>query len=281
MFISGIADEAGADIDTQIHAHGELGWKHIELRKIEGTNLTNVSDEQFELIVEKLGRAGLGVSCFASALCNWARKISNPFEVDRAELARAIPRMQRLGTRFIRIMSYPNDGLSQGDWKAEVVGRIRTLASMAADGGVVLAHENCDGWAGQSGRHSLELIEAVDSPALKLLYDTGNPVGHEQDGWELYSQLADKIVYVHIKDYRKTAEGKQACFPGEGAGEVERILADLVRRGYAGGISIEPHMAAVIHQGKEADDAAAAYQLYLEYGRRTMAMLDKARGIGI
>ena len=30
MYLSGIADEAGANIDLQIKATQELGWKHIE-----------------------------------------------------------------------------------------------------------------------------------------------------------------------------------------------------------------------------------------------------------
>ena len=277
MFISGIADEAGESIDTQIRAHLTLGWKHIELRNIDGVNLTDVSDQQFDQIVEKLSQAGLEVSCFASQLCNWSRKITNPFEVDTAELARAIPRMQRLGTRFIRIMSYPNDSLSQDDWKAEAVGRIKKLARMADDGGVVLVHENCDGWAGQSVRHSLELLETVDSPALKLVYDTGNPVEHDQNGWEFYSGVVDQIAYVHIKDAVKTSGKLQGTFPGEGSGQVQRIVADLFRRGYDGGISIEPHMAVIVHQDKKADDPAQAYDLYLEYGRRTMTLLNEVR----
>ena len=66
-----------------------------------------------------------------------------------------------------------------------------------------------------------------------------------------------------------------ACFPGEGGGHVRTIVADLVRRGYDGGFSIEPHLAAVVHLGKEAADPEEAYRLYIEYGRRTAALLDE------
>ena len=275
MFISGIADEAGLDIDTQIHAHRELGFKHIEIRCVDGQNFTNLSDQQFAQCLEKLDQAGLQVSCFASALCNWARKITNPFEVDTAELDRAIPRMHRLNTPFIRIMSYPNDALSQDDWKRQVVDRIKELARMAADGGIVLVHENCDGWAGQSAQHSLDLLDAVDSPALKLVYDTGNPVWHDQDAWDFYSQVVDHIVYVHIKDAVKTADQVKATFPGEGTAQVERVLTDLLARGYDSGFSIEPHIAAIIHEGKRSDPEET-YNVYLEYGRRAMALIEKA-----
>lgn len=278
MFLSGIADEAGKDIDTQIRAHRELGWEYIELRNIDGTNLTAVTDEKFEEISEKLSQAGLKVSCLASGLCNWSRKITEPFDDDREQLARAIPRMQRLGTPFIRIMSYCNDGLSQSQWKAETVKRIRELAGMADDGGITLVHENCSGWAGQSAKHTLEFLQAIDSPALKLLYDTGNPVFYGYDAWDFYRQTAEHTVYVHIKDGIKKAYRAEACFPGEGDNQVERVLADLLSRGYDGGFSIEPHMKSVVHLGKEASEPASAYSLYVAYGRALMALLDKVRG---
>ena len=69
MFFSGIADEAASDIETQIKAHGELGWQHIEIRNVSSTNLTDVDDAEFERIAGLLGDAGLQVSCFAVEDC--------------------------------------------------------------------------------------------------------------------------------------------------------------------------------------------------------------------
>ncbi|MGF1679490.1 MAG: hypothetical protein ACFCUX_09905 [Candidatus Methylacidiphilales bacterium] len=36
MKITGISDEAGPTIAEQIQAHKELGWTHLELRKVDG-----------------------------------------------------------------------------------------------------------------------------------------------------------------------------------------------------------------------------------------------------
>jgi hypothetical protein len=46
MYLSGIADEAGASIDTQIRATKELGWKYIEARSVEvqGFEKANIHD---------------------------------------------------------------------------------------------------------------------------------------------------------------------------------------------------------------------------------------------
>jgi len=131
MYFSGIADEAHEDIDRQIEAHQELGWKHIELRNINGVCVTDLCDETFDRVVQKVTDAGLGVSCFASQLCNWSRPIINHPNIDRQELLRAIPRMQELGCSFIRTMSYPNAGWPEEKWRDEAITRLRELAEIA------------------------------------------------------------------------------------------------------------------------------------------------------
>lgn len=271
MYLSGIADEASPKLERQLAAHRELGWRHVELRGIEGKNLTDLSDEAFERVVEALDRTGMRVSSFASQLGNWARPISGDVSVDLAELRRAIPRMARLGTSFIRCMSWPNSvpPRPEAEWSAESVRRSRELARAAEEGGVILVHENCSGWGGQGPAETLRLLEEVDSPNLKLVFDTGNPAQYGQDAWEYYRQVREAIVYVHVKDYVRDAQGKeQAVFAGEGVCSVRRILDDLVRTSYDGGFSIEPHITSVIHLRQEASDPELAYRTYVEYGRR-------------
>lgn len=277
MFFSGIADEAADDIDGQIKAQKELGWKHVELRNVSGVSLTDLCDRTFDDVVEKLSDAGIAISCFASQLCNWARPISKHPDIDRHELARAIPRMQRVGCQFIRTMSYPNAGWPEQEWKEEVIARLEVLARMAEDGGVTLVHENCDGWGGLGAQQTLELLEKVGSPNLKLVWDTGNPIGHDQDPWEYYDAVKEHIVYVHIKDGVRKNGSITYTYPGEGEGRVQDVVKDLLDRGYADGLSIEPHLAAVVHEGKAASGAERAYEQYVEYGRRLVALVEQLR----
>ena len=271
MFFSGICDEAGNTIDVQIKAHRELRWKFMELRLIDGQNFTMVSDEVFEDIYRKICEAGMSVSCFASAIANWARPITCDPQIDQDDLKHAIPRMHRFGTRFIRVMSYPNDvdrPVPENTWRLESIRRMKDLAKIAEDGGVTLLHENCSGWGGLSAENSRILLGEVNSPALKLVYDTGNPVTYGQNAWEYYKRVLPDIVYVHIKDARKI-DGKDVyTYPGEGSGFVKEILRDLLAKGYDGGFSIEPHLAAIIHTGDMADNEAKLYDSYVEYGRR-------------
>lgn len=280
MFFSGISDEAGQSLATQIRAHQDLGWDYMELRMVEGQNITQVTEEKFEEVVAALAAAEMKVSCFGSAIANWARPITCAPEVDVEDLKQAIPRMKRLGVPFIRVMSYPNDPknpVSEPEWRAESIRRMRVLATMAEDGGITLAHENCSGWGGLSAHHSNMLLGEVNSPALKVVFDTGNPVTYGQDSWAYYQKVYQDIVYVHIKDARKVDGEDVYTYCGEGDGRVPEIVGDLLQRGYDGGFSIEPHLAAIIHTGQQADNEERLYQTYTEYGRRLMQIVEQAR----
>ena len=277
MFYTGISDEAGPSIAAQIRAHNELGWDYHELRMIDHTNVTELSDEAFDRVVEALQSADKRVSCLGSGIANWARPITCDPRIDQDDLHVAIPRMKRLGTQFIRVMSYPNDPkhpVGESEWRRESITRMARLAAIAEDAGIVLCHENCSGWGGQSAENSKILLGEVDSPALKIVFDTGNPVAYGQDSWEYYQSVLDDIVYVHVKDARRIDGEEVYTYCGEGDGDVHRILLDLLQRGYDGGISIEPHLAAVIHTGETTDDESELYDSYIEYGRRLMAIVD-------
>ncbi len=277
MFFSGISDEAGQAIETQIRAHRDLGWTHMELRCVDGVNLTLLPDDQFDHVYGAVTGAGMSVSCFSSAVANWARPITCDPQVDIDDLRGAIPRMHRFGTKLIRVMSYPNDKehpLSDRDWRDEAIRRMKTLARMAEDGGVILAHENCSGWGGLSADNSNVLLGEVNSPALKVVFDTGNPVTYGQDAWDYYQKVRKDVVYVHIKDAKKIDGADHYTFCGDGDGCVLKVVADLLATGYDGGFSIEPHLAAIIHTGASTNDADRLYQSYTEYGRRLMALVD-------
>ena len=280
MFFSGISDEAGQAIDTQIKAHKELGWEHLELRLVDGENITAIPDAKFDEVYEKVTAAGMTVSCFGSAIANWARPITCDPQIDIDDLKQAIPRMQRFNCPFIRVMSYPNDAdnpLPENEWRDEAIKRMKTLAKIAEDGGIILAHENCSGWGGQSAENSNILLGEVDSPALKVVFDTGNPVTYGQDAWEYYKTVFDSIVYVHIKDARKENGEDHYVYCGEGQGYVREIVGDLLAKGYDGGFSIEPHLAAVIHTGARTNSDEMLYSTYTEYGRRLMQIVDEVK----
>jgi len=295
MYYSGFADEAGDSLDVQIRATKELGWKAIEARNIDGVNLTDLSDKQFERVCEMLSEAGVEVDCFGSAVANWSKhpRSDEDFDRSKAELMRAIPRMHRLGTRFIRGMSFMvarDEPPDNPDLEKLIFARVKHLVRMCEDGGVIYLHENCANYGGLSYQHTLKLLEAVDSPHFRLVFDTGNPVGTDrrigsppypkQSSWEFYEQVREFVLRVHIKDaiWKRDTGGIFAelehTFPGEGHGDVKKIIADLKSRGFQGVLSIEPHLAVVYHDNSITSPEEIRYANYIEYGRRLMKLVE-------
>jgi sugar phosphate isomerase/epimerase len=290
MYFTGFADEASAALDGQIKVTKELGWNNIEARKVAvGSSpagmIHDIPDAAFDLLAAKLAEAKVKINCFGSAIANWGKKIDEPMDSSLAEVRRSIPRMQRLGTKLARIMSFAvREGEDQ--MEQERFRRLREICRMFADAGLTAVHENCMNYGGMGWSFTLKLVENV--PGLKLVFDTGNPISSadrgksqpypKQSSWEFYSRVKEHIAYVHIKDGYWDKQNNKAVwtYPGEGQGDVRRIVKDLLARGYDGGISIEPHMAAVFHDAASSHSQDAA-QIYLEYGRRMMKMMEDIR----
>jgi sugar phosphate isomerase/epimerase len=288
MYLTGFADEASQDLATQIAVTKELGWNAIESRSIGGTNIHDLADAEFERVADTLDTAGVRVNCFGSTIANWGKNVDDPFEITLAEIERAIPRMQRLGTKLVRIMSYARcagGGDAETQKAEERFRRLREIVARFGEAGLTPVHENCMNYGGMSPRHSLELVDNV--PGLKLAFDTGNPAiskDYSKDGEQTQDPLAflaairPHVAYVHIKDAKLEDGGHEVfTYPGEGGGRVPEVLQALVASGYDGGISIEPHMAAVFHDPDAAQASAEeSYAIYVEYGRRIEKLLADA-----
>ena len=106
MYLTGIADEASQDIEQQIRATKELGWNAIESRFINGKNIHDISEDEFNKVCDALDGSGVFINAFGSAIGNWGKDVRDDFSITEQENARAIPRMKALDAKFVRIMSY-------------------------------------------------------------------------------------------------------------------------------------------------------------------------------
>ena len=292
MILTGIGDEAGASLQSQINATRELGWHHIEARGIAVPgfakgNLHDIPDAAFEQVVDQFGQAGIHVYCFGSAIMNWAKRPADSFDITLAEVQRTIPRMQRLNCHYVRIMSFkPED--EDDRIPPVVLERVREVTHRFRDAGIQPVHENCMNYGGMSSRHALELLEAV--PGLRWVFDTANPVFNpdraqpkpwpRQDPWEFWTQIREHVAHLHVKDARWNPQRNDADYtwPGEGEGRVRDILADALARGYNAGISIEPHMVVVFHDASaQVENEFALRENYVAYGRRLAELIDSVR----
>ncbi|MGQ9472632.1 MAG: sugar phosphate isomerase/epimerase family protein [Candidatus Caldatribacteriaceae bacterium] len=91
------------------------------------------------------------------------------------------------------------------------------------------------------------ILNLVDSPFLRVNFDTGNSYLSGQDPYEALQAVAEKVVHIHAKDIGGTLLDERgqvygtpvgvAC--GEGVIDWEKVLTILARAGYKGTLSVE------------------------------------------
>ncbi len=301
MYYTGFADEAAVDIGGQIAATKALGWKFIESRNVNGKNLHDLPEDEFEQTAAILRASQVNVNCFGSAIANWQCDPIKEEDFQRSieQLKRAIVRMQKLKSTMLRGMSFKaqwDRPAFDPEVEANVFRKVEFLVKMCEDAGILYLHENCNNYGGMSWKHTLKLLDKIKSPNFRLVFDTGNPVmaydrahgdklDKRQSSWEFYANVREFIEYVHIKDAKYLGESEDGgfakvefTFPGEGDGDVEKIVTDLLHNNYDGGFSMEPHMKLVFHDNQSGEDKEREKrENYVEYGKRFMALVEKCK----
>jgi 3-dehydroshikimate dehydratase len=241
--LSAFADEIDADPQVQIAVLRSCGVRHIEFRSIHKTNVLALSDLQISEFKSLLDRHGFKLSAIGSPIGKTV--IDQPFEVELKRLHRAIALCQLFGTRNIRIFSYYlTEGGDWDDWRRDVMDRMWEKLKIAEKAGMRLIHENEHRIYGDSPARVKDLLhtisEQLSSPCFGAAYDPANFVFCGYDPWDGWQASKDYTVHFHIKDWKKgESHGRPA---GEGDGQIERVMADALQRGYAGFATLEPHL---------------------------------------
>ena len=134
---------------------------------------------------------------------------------------------------------------------------LQVLALDASNANVVLCVENHFGTMTQTAADTARLVEEVDSPAVRVLYDQANLTFTHDENWqEAFAVQGDLISHVHVKDLvfkdphapfrasdtaRVKAEERAIRSRVVGTGVVPwpDIIAELVRRGYHDVLTLE------------------------------------------
>lgn len=244
--LSGFGDEIDDDPRVQAAVMRALGASHIEVRSAWGTNIVELSEEHLAELKKVFDEAGLKASAIASPIGKVDVGLPVEHEVER--LDRALHAAEVLGAPYIRIFSFYYEGKAPEDVRDAVVERMTALASRAEGTGVTLLHENEKDIFGDIPERVLDIVETVDSPALKLAWDPANfvQVGVKpfSDGYE---RLRPHIAYLQVKDALFST--RQVVPAGEGDGEVLRTVEALRDSGYEGFASLEPHLAYAYETG--------------------------------
>jgi sugar phosphate isomerase/epimerase len=238
--LSGFADEISADPAEQLATLAAESITHLELRSARGVNVADMTDADVAGFAAALDGAGVTVSALGSPIGKIA--VSAPIGPELDRLRRVADVAATLGTGLVRVFSFfIPPGEPPARYRGQVIDRMAALAQVAAGRGLVLAHENEKEIYGDHPGRCADLIATVDSPALRSTFDAANFVQCGVRPYtEAYALLRPSLSYVQIKDARlATGEVVPA---GEGDGQVRETLAALRDSGFAGILSLEPHL---------------------------------------
>ena len=238
--ISGFADEIDPSLDKQIEVIKKLGISHIEMRGVDGKGLVEYPLDEVKKIKEKLDANGIKLSAIGSPIGKI--QITDAFEEHFELFKHTVEIAKIMETPYIRMFSFfMPEGEEPEKYKDEVFRRLGMFVDYAKQQDVILLHENEKEIYGDVAVRCKEILDEFACDHFRAVFDFANFVQCKQDTKEAYEMLKPYISYIHIKD--AMWESGKVVPAGYGDGNVKEILADLVKNGYNGVFSLEPHLA--------------------------------------
>ena len=242
--LTGFADEISADFDEQLAGLRSLGMSHIELRGLDGVNISDLTNEQAREYRRKLDDAGISVSALGSPIGKI--NILEDFEPHYEKYLHTLELCEIFGTGYLRMFSfyYPKEDGPEV-YRSAVIERVGRFVEGAESYPVTLLLENELNLYGDNAPRVLDVLKSIDSPRLRHTFDPANYVLTPQTVYpDAYELLSGYIEYVHIKDAILEPQSIQPA--GLGEGRVRDVLAALQKKGFEGFLSLEPHLGSFV-----------------------------------
>ncbi len=237
FILSAFADEASPMLDEQIKALQEEGISLIELRGVDGKNVSGLTLEEAAAVKAKLDAAGIRLSALGSPYGKASLGVA--FDEHLELFKHGLEICKVLDCKRIRMFSFYPAGNVE-DSREEVLRRLEIMLDLAEEAGVQLVHENEKGIYGDDTARNADLLNAFGS-RLGFAFDPANFIQCGVNTLEAYEQLHERITYMHIKD-AFLSDGAVVC-AGHGDGNVPEILRRLneEREGEVI-LTVEPHL---------------------------------------
>jgi hydroxypyruvate isomerase len=223
--------ESGSDLSDRVAAAKKAGFDEVEFHLWR--------DKPMDRIANALNVNNVRVTCFS---VDPRRSLVDPAEHD--ELVQAvrdtIEAGKPLGSPPMIVASgFRVQGLTHEQQHRNAIVGLRRIADVAESAGVMLLLEPLNNRVElpmiylSGTTQALDLIEAVDSPNLRLLYDMYHSAVM---GESVPGVLAGRMQLVH---HVQVADTNGRHEPGTGDIDWESAITELTRMGYDGAIGFE------------------------------------------
>jgi sugar phosphate isomerase/epimerase len=238
FILSAFADEYSTNLDNQIAGLKQNGMGCIEIRGVNGKNISALDRDELISAKEKLTEGGIKVSAIGSPIGKI--EITDDFEEHKKLFKKITEAAKILETNLIRVFSFyiPSPDAAD-DYRDEVFKRLDYLITAADKDGLTLCHENEAKIYGESPERCLDLLRNFGG-RLKCVFDPGNFVlGGYKTYPYAYNMLKPYIRYFHIKDAKYDGT---VVIPGKGDAKIFEILKDFADGAGTVLVTLEPHL---------------------------------------
>jgi len=264
-----VADEISDDPELAFPMARDLGLEAVELQRLWGKSVTDLTAGEIERVRALLERYGLEVSMIGTGFLKACRvdlipggdfAASADFAQHMEVFGRALVMAKAFDCRLVRTFSFrwphmidlgnpsprpPRGGRIPAAALDLIREGLSIPARVAERDGVTLGLENVRSCYANTGENARVIIDAVDAAALKAVWDPANSfVSGGVDYPDGYEAIRPHMVHVHFKDARvRDQAAGLTSWECIGAGEV-RLKDELTafrRDGYWGVVSVETH----------------------------------------
>jgi sugar phosphate isomerase/epimerase len=239
--ISAFADEISTEVNEQIRVLTQNGISHIEVRGLDGKNVSELTLEEVKEYKKKFDAAGISVSSIGSPIGKI--NINDPFEQHLELFKHVLNIAEVFESPFIRMFSFFIDETENyDDYEKQVIERWQQFLEVAKNfPKITLLHENEKEIYGDTPERCLNLLNKLNSSQLKAAFDPANFVQCDVEVYpKAFEMLKDHIVYMHIKDAKYSDH--EVTPAGHGDGKIYTVLNNLSENNFKGFASLEPHL---------------------------------------
>ncbi|MFN0112512.1 MAG: sugar phosphate isomerase/epimerase family protein [Blastocatellia bacterium] len=249
-----VADEISRDFRQAAEIGSAAGLRRYEIRFLKSGRAPMCDPAELTEIESICKGEGLEITALSPGLFKWTDSV----EKFQREMAEVFPRSVELARRWnlsaLVVFGFCKPGakeetadlISSDNPPNWVIDSLAEAAAKAEAAGLRLLIEPepvC--WA-DTGAATVNLIQAAKSVAVGINYDPCNVAWMiRRDPIDEFEIVAPFIANVHIKDQIDEPRGSGMptwVVPGEGLIDYHPHFAALKRIGYAGNVSLEPHM---------------------------------------
>lgn len=256
MFKLGIiTDGISRDFEYALDTMVETGLEYVELQYLWEKQVGELTDADIARVKGLIDARNLKVSCISHHNLT-GLPVETPVDASAyrehiSTLERCIAVAQALGTTLVRIFSFRKEMvlfgaepiISEGAWTT-LQKRLEEPLRLADAAGITLVMETAISGNVTSAYLARQLIDALDAPHLKVLWDPCSSLYCTEVPYpDAYEVIRDHIAHVHLKDGVVDLPAARFDFCAMRQGQMDPYYQDIVgalkRDGYTGAISLE------------------------------------------